>query len=72
MAIFLTICRALFWVAIPAAAAAYAGIYCSEHTGRDLARPAEKSRLPDRAKPRPAAPSEARSPLSEQSFSLLR
>lgn len=45
MEVFLTICRAIFWVAIPAAAAAYAGMYCSEHAGRDLARPPKDDRL---------------------------
>lgn len=38
MMILHTLLRALFCVALPVLAAACTGVYCSEHTRRDLAR----------------------------------
>ena len=38
MPIFMTLFRALFWVALPVIGAACAGVYCAEHARHDLAR----------------------------------
>lgn len=47
MPIIITLFRALFWVALPVIGAAYAGVYCSEHARRDLARKTAQRTVPE-------------------------